>query len=134
MIPMKIKLILIAAFVTLFSASAVRAQQIKAPDLVEVTQAQQMSAQGSLLLDVREPDEYDEVHAPNSKLIPLGQLSSRLAEIANFKDKSVVVICHSGVRSQKAAKLLQDVGFSHASSVAGGMVAWEKAGLEVIKK
>ena len=129
----KIKFILTAAFVTVLSATAVRAQQLKAPDLVEVTQAQKMSAHGALLLDVRESDEYDEVHAPHAKLIPLGQLSSRLAEIADFKDRPVEVICHSGARSQKALKLLQEVGFSRVSSVAGGMVAWEKAGLEVIK-
>jgi len=131
---MKNKFILLAALVAMFSAPAVRPQQLTTPNLVEVAQAQKMSNQGSLLLDVREQDEYDEIHVPHSKLIPLNQLSSRLAEIIDFKDKSVVVICRSGVRSQKALKILQEVGFSAARSVDGGMVAWEKAGLEVIKR
>ena len=134
LIPMKTKFILVAVFVTLFSASIVRAQPLSAPDQVDATQAQQMIAQGSLLLDVREPGQYDEIHVPHAKLIPLEQLSARLAEIADFKDKPVVVLCHSGSRSQKAVLLLQEMGFSHAGSVTGGMVAWEKAGLEVVKK
>jgi len=131
---MKIKFILIAMMMAALSATNVLAQQLQQPELVDVSEAQAMGAKGALLLDVREPDEYDAIHAPHSTLIPLSQLSSRLTEIAEFKDKSVVVICRSGVRSQKALKILQDIGFSHASSVAGGMIAWEKAGLEVIKR
>jgi len=135
---MKSKLILTVAFLLFFSAGFASAQQsaqpIKETDLVEVTQAEKMSAQGALLLDVREQDEYDAIHAPDAKLIPLGQLSSRLADIADFKDKPVVVICRSGKRSLKAVSILQENGFSHAGSVSGGMIAWEDAGLPVIKK
>jgi len=130
----KIKFVLIVMYATVMLPIIASAQQLTAPGLVEVTQAQKMSNQGSLLLDVREQDEYDEIHAPHSKLIPLSQLNSRLAEIADFKDKSVVVICRSGVRSQKALKILEEIGFSQVSSADGGMIAWEKAGLDVVKR
>jgi rhodanese-related sulfurtransferase len=107
-------------------------QQIQAAEEVDVIQAQSMSRQGALLLDVREPDEYAKEHAPNAMLIPLGQISSRMQEIAAYKDKPVDIMCHSGRRSAKAAKMLQEAGFRQVHSIRGGIVAWEKAGLKVV--
>ena len=108
-------------------------QQLQAADGVDVKQAQIMSQQGALLLDVREPEEYSAIHAPNAKLIPLGQLNSRLQEIAAYKDKPIVVMCRSGRRSAQAVSLLQEAGYSQVSNVKGGIHAWEENGLEVIR-
>ncbi len=110
------------------------AQQLQAVGDINVTQAQTMNQQGALLLDVREPSEYAEIHAPNATLIPLGQLSERLNEIAAYKDKPIAVMCRSGKRSAKAVHLLQEAGYSHVSNVGGGIIAWETAGLKVIHK
>ena len=99
--------------------------------LVDVKQAATMQAQGALLLDVRQPDEYQEFRAPNSMLLPLGLLQSRMGEISRYKDKPVAVICHSGRRSARAVKQLQEAGFTQAVSVDGGMVSWAGAGLPV---
>lgn len=100
---------------------------------IDVKQAQTMNMQGALLLDVREPGEYTEVHAPNATLIPLGQLGTRLDEIAAYKDKPIAVMCRSGKRSAKAVHLLQEAGYSHVSNVTGGIIAWEKAELNVVR-
>ena len=108
-------------------------QQLQAADGIDVKQASSMSKQGALLLDVREQDEYTAGHAPNAQLIPLGQLSSRLSEIAAHKDKPIVVMCRSGRRSAKAVALLQEAGYSQVSNVKGGIQAWEGEGLEVVK-
>lgn len=108
-------------------------QQLQAADGIDVKQASTMSKQGALLLDVRERDEYTAGHAPDAQLIPLGQLSSRLSEIAAYKDKPVVVMCRSGRRSAKAVALLQEAGYSQVSNVKGGIQAWEGEGLEVVK-
>jgi len=99
--------------------------------LVDVKQAAAMQAQGALLLDVRQPDEYREFRAPNSMLLPLGLLRSRMGEISRYKDQPVAVICHSGRRSARAVKQLQEAGFTQPVSVDGGMVAWAAAGLPV---
>ncbi|MFM2396943.1 MAG: hypothetical protein RLZZ144_193 [Pseudomonadota bacterium] len=107
--------------------------QLQAAQGVEVKQAQTMQQQGTLLLDVRELGEYAEVHAPNVTLIPLGELNSRLTEIATYKDKPIAVICRSGKRSVKAVALLQEAGYSQVSNVSGGMNAWESAGLTVVR-
>lgn len=100
---------------------------------IDVTQAHTMNSQGALLLDVREPSEYTEVHAPNATLIPLGQLGARLDEIASYKDKPIIVMCRSGRRSAKAVHLLQEAGYSHVSNIAGGILAWEKSELKVVR-
>lgn len=100
---------------------------------VDVKQGAAMQKQGALLLDVREQDEYAAVHAPDSTLIPLGQLPSRLAEIQKYKNKPVAVVCRSGRRSAQAVELLRKAGFTQAVNVEGGMSAWESAGLPVIK-
>lgn len=100
---------------------------------VDVKQGVAMQKQGALLLDVREQDEYAAVHAPDSTLIPLGQLPSRLAEIQKYKNKPVAVVCRSGRRSAQAVELLRKAGFTQAVNVEGGMSAWESAGLPVIK-
>ena len=114
-------------------AFAIVVQQLQAANELDVKQAFSMSKQGALLLDVREESEYVEVHAQNAKLIPLGQLPSRLNEIISYKDKPILVVCRSGRRSAKAVTLLQDAGFSQVSNVGGGMNAWERAELEVIR-
>lgn len=100
---------------------------------VNVQQAQSMSQQGVLLLDVREESEFAAFHAPRAKLIPLGDVSSRLKEIEAHKDKPVVVVCRSGRRSAKAVTILKEAGFTQVSNVQGGMIAWEQAGLATIK-
>jgi rhodanese-related sulfurtransferase len=109
-------------------------QQLQASQGVDVKQAQSMSQQGALLLDVREPAEYAAIHAPNAKLIPLGEVGLRLKEIEAYKDKPIAVICRSGRRSAKAVAILQEAGFSQVVNVQGGTNAWEQAGLEVIRQ
>jgi len=109
-------------------------QQLQASQGVDVKTAQSMVSQGALLLDVREPSEYAAVHAVNAKLLPLGQVESRLQELEAFKDQPVAVICRSGRRSAQAVAMLQEAGFTQVVNVQGGTSAWEQAGLEVIKQ
>lgn len=81
-----------------------------------------LSAAGApLILDVREPGEYAGGHIPGSRLIPLGTLSTRLAEIP--KGQEIVTVCRSGARSGMAAKLLLEAGYP-VKNMAGGMMAW----------
>jgi len=100
---------------------------------VSVQQAQSMNQQGALLLDVREESEYAALHAPQAKLIPLGDVASRLKEIDAYKNKPIIVVCRSGRRSAKAVAILKEAGFTQVSNVQGGMIAWEQAGLATIK-
>ena len=74
------------------------------------------------LLDVREPDEYDIARIAGSLLIPLGELEARMAELP--RAGMLVCQCHSGVRSARAAQLLQEAGFKSVYNLAGGIDAW----------
>ena len=75
------------------------------------------------VLDVREPHEYPIANL-GAPLIPVGQVESRIAELAPQKDREIVVHCRSGARSQKAALVLKQAGFKNVSNLAGGILAW----------
>jgi rhodanese-related sulfurtransferase len=86
---------------------------------------------GALLVDVREPHEWQAGHAPRARHIPLGQLTVRLHELP--AGRPVVTVCRSGRRSARAAALLARDG-REAHNLAGGMHAWASAGLPVVAK
>jgi hydroxyacylglutathione hydrolase len=82
-----------------------------------------------LILDVREPWEYAQGHIPGAKLMPLGQLSSLVAELE--PSQPVAVVCASGNRSQSAASLLGQKGFTKIYNLQDGMYGWQSAGLQI---
>jgi adenylyltransferase/sulfurtransferase len=75
-----------------------------------------------LLVDVREPHEYQICRIPGAKLIPLGELPKRLGELDPASE--IVVHCRSGVRSARAAEFLKKSGFQNVSNLTGGILAW----------
>jgi rhodanese-related sulfurtransferase len=87
----------------------------------------------AIILDVREPNEYNAGHVLNSKLIPLGKLKERMSELEKFKGQPVVVMCRSGNRSGTACFLLGKQGFTQAYNLAGGIQAWQKNNLPLEK-
>ena len=83
----------------------------------------------TFFLDVREQDEWDAAHIPNTVLIPLGQLQSRLAEVP--KDKAIVVVCRSGNRSKSGRDILLGAGYTNVTSMTGGIKDWTAQGYPV---
>jgi len=75
-----------------------------------------------VLLDVREPWEWNLCRLPGAILIPMRELPTRLQELN--KDVETVVICHHGVRSFHAARYLETTGFSDVVNLSGGVAAW----------
>jgi rhodanese-related sulfurtransferase len=88
-----------------------------------------MAQRGAFVLDVRTPEEWNEFHAPNSTLIPLDQLASRLSEVP--RDRQIVVVCRSGNRSQQGRDLLLNAGFEQVASMAGGLNEWRANGFPI---
>jgi glyoxylase-like metal-dependent hydrolase (beta-lactamase superfamily II)/rhodanese-related sulfurtransferase len=86
-------------------------------------------AEPPVLVDVRNPREREQKHIAGSLAIPLNHFVERLGEIP--KDRSVLVHCAGGYRSSIAASLLQRAGWDDVSELAGGIAAWEAAGLPV---
>jgi rhodanese-related sulfurtransferase len=84
---------------------------------------QRKQQQAPLLLDVREPWEFQTANIPNSLLMPMGEVTSR-AHNELDPDAPIVVMCHHGARSLNVALWLRDQGFPNAQSLAGGIDAW----------
>jgi rhodanese-related sulfurtransferase len=99
------------------------------PAEISVTRAAQLRDQGAFILDVREPAEWAQAHIPGATLIPLGSLPGRLSEVP--KNRQVVVVCRTGVRSAQGRDILLQAGFSKVTSMTGGMNAWQAQGLAV---
>src|SRR5215469_8611541 len=91
---------------------------------IDVIELKQKMDRGDdfVLVDVREPHEYQIASIPGSKLIPLGQVPQRLGELNPEAD--IVVHCKSGMRSAKACGILRQAGFKHVRNVVGGILAW----------
>jgi rhodanese-related sulfurtransferase len=100
------------------------------PANISVQAAADRFGQGTYLLDVREPSEWNEAHIDGAVLIPLGELSARMDELP--VDEDILIICRSGNRSGQARDLLRAAGFSQTTSITGGINGWISAGLPVV--
>jgi sulfur-carrier protein adenylyltransferase/sulfurtransferase len=83
---------------------------------------------GALILDVREPDEYEEGALPGAVHIPRGHLEAQIENRLTDKTAPVVVYCAGGVRSAFAARTLQELGYTDVFSMAGGFGRWKDEG------
>jgi hydroxyacylglutathione hydrolase len=114
-----------------FSSSALR--QLAGESLSSIPQVTpaDVGSDGRVLLDVRSDLEWQKGHIDGATQIPLGHLPSRIGELP--KDRPIVTQCQSGARSSIAASLLRRAGFTNVSNLAGGIEAWQKAGLPVVQ-
>ena len=97
---------------------------------ISVSDAIGRVAAGAVLVDVREQDEWDVVHAPTAQLLPLSTLTERFAELP--AGVPLLIVCHSGMRSARACDFLAENGYDVAN-VIGGMSAWAAAGGPVVQ-
>src|SRR5215469_4988609 len=111
------------------AAEAGRATQVRAH--VTARTAQSLVREGAVLLDVREPDEWQEGHAPDAILMPMGDVQARRAELP--PGRRIVVVCRSGGRSAAITEALRSQGHD-AVNLTGGMCAWKSAGLPVVSE
>lgn len=103
-------------------AQAPSAPAANAPRSATGAQARALVAAGATLLDVRTVDEFDELHLPGAKNVPLHTLVGELASLP--KDKPVVVYCAVGSRSASAASILAKAGYEVHNL--GGMGNWNR--------
>lgn len=117
------KFLLLIAISLLLSSCASNYKNVSVQDLASAQEP------NYVILDVRQPEEYEAGHVVDSVLIPLGELASRTSELS--KDAPLYVICRSGNRSKQASEILIKAGFKDVRNVEGGILAWQNAGLEV---
>jgi adenylyltransferase/sulfurtransferase len=102
------------------AVEAARGSTITAAELADMRQR----GEEMLLVDVREPAEWEIVRIPGAVLIPKGDLPAHLSDLP--QNKQVVLYCKTGVRSAESLALLKSAGFASAKHVQGGVTAWAR--------
>jgi sulfur dioxygenase len=123
--------------------SAIDDDKTKFPDLMELNRVRQLnagevhdmlaSANPPVLLDVREQNEFrgELGHIKGSMLVPLRELAARVKELEPFRERQIVAVCRSGVRSTTAAAMLCGLGFDRVYNLKDGMIDWNDRKLPV---
>src|ERR1700761_784474 len=94
--------------------------------------AQEIEGGDVVLIDTREPHEYQEAHLDGGTLVPPAMLADQIETVAPDKSARTIVYCRSGNRSGIAAAQLQRMGSTDASPAAGGIIAGQEQGLPVV--
>ncbi|OEF96962.1 rhodanese-like domain-containing protein [Desulfuribacillus alkaliarsenatis] len=81
-----------------------------------------MEKENYVMIDVRTPEEFAEGHVPGSINIPVGEIEERLDELD--RDKSYLMMCRVGVRSERARDILVENGFGNVYNIKGGIIEW----------
>jgi len=102
-------------------------------DVTSAEATQLLNRRNAVLLDVREPKEFEGGRLPGALHIPLSQLAGRSSELAKMVARPVVAYCDLGRRSRAAAGALSKAGFQEIYSLQGGIAAWKKDGMPVEK-
>ena len=98
---------------------------------LEVTQL--INRSKSQIVDIRDAAEFAKGHLRDAKNIPLADLGSRIGELEKSKSKTIIVVCQTGARAEKAVKQFAAAGFTDVVSLDGGLTAWQAAGLPTAK-
>jgi molybdopterin/thiamine biosynthesis adenylyltransferase/rhodanese-related sulfurtransferase len=100
---------------------------------LDVAQARQEIDRGdAVLIDTREPHEWEEAHLEGATLVPPATVSERIGDLVPDRSQRVLLYCRTGSRSARAADELQALGYENVANVAGGIVAWQELGLPVV--
>ncbi len=110
------------------------ALQAGASGLTTAAAVQLINREKGVLIDVCGAEEYAACHAVGAKNVPLPELETRLPAVVKNKALPLVLVCARGSRAQRAAMMAQKLGYSNAQVLAGGLKAWQEAGLPVEKK
>jgi len=98
-----------------------------------VEAVQLINRRDAVVLDVREPGEFDGGHIAGAKNFPVGAIEKRAGDLARFREKPVLIVCATANRSHAAFNVLRKLGFVDVHILSGGMNAWRQASLPLEK-
>lgn len=107
--------------------------QTRGRKLTQLEATQRINQGKTVVLDVRNPEEFAAGHIRGAVNIPLQDLPQRLGELEKSRSKTIIVVCQAGVTSAKASAQLDKAGFKDVYSLTGGLAAWQSQGLPVAK-
>lgn len=100
--------------------------EISVQSVAQMIQLNSGEASKCLLIDCRQPNEYEHCRIEGSTLIPMNEIPDRLAELESHRDSAVVVHCHHGGRSLRVVEYLRANGFPQAQNMTGGIDVWSQ--------
>ncbi len=103
-------------------------------DVSPLEATQLLNHQDAVLLDVREPQEYQDGFLANSIRIPLGSLAEKAGQLDKHRERPIIIVCRSGNRSATAVRMLKKLGYETVYNLGGGLHAWRTANLPISKK
>jgi sulfur-carrier protein adenylyltransferase/sulfurtransferase len=106
--------------------------QVTIEEIQPFEASEEIAAGDVVLIDTREPHEYEEAHLEGGKLVPPGLLADQIEEAAPDKAARTILYCRSGNRSATAAAQMQAMGYENVASMEGGILAWQEQGLPVV--
>ncbi len=89
--------------------------------------------QGALLVDLRSAEAYAAGHIGEARHVPAAELAAQAESLARWRDKNVILYCDSGVTGAAAARTLTKAGFTKVFNLEGGVAAWSKDNLPLVK-
>ncbi len=101
---------------------------------ISVADAERTIPEADVIIDVREPDEYQAGHLPGAVNIPRGLLEFKLSgdEALSARDLNIILYCKTSGRAALAAQSLKQMGYLHVHSITGGFDAWHAEGKTVV--
>jgi molybdopterin/thiamine biosynthesis adenylyltransferase/rhodanese-related sulfurtransferase len=113
-------------------ATGVDTQAMTIEEIEPFEAAEEINGDGVVLIDTREPHEYQDAHLENGKLVPPGLLADEIEAAAPDRSARTILYCRSGNRSAVAAAQMQAMGYTNVASMAGGILLWQEQGLPVV--
>jgi rhodanese-related sulfurtransferase len=104
-------------------------QSATGPSLTPAGAVQLINREKAVVVDVCEPDEFAKEHLVGAKNLPFSQLEDKLTSLVKNKEVPLILVCASGVRSNRAVSVAKKLCYANAQSMAGGNRAWREASL-----
>jgi len=128
---MNILILVVGIIIVLIIANKINKRGIT---MVNAQQARDLIKDSTtVVLDVRSTQEFAQGHIQGARLIPVSEIDTRISELADLKDRPILVYCHAGSRSSTASRILLKNGFKKVSNLQGGITAWSGHGGAIVK-
>lgn len=100
---------------------------------VSPTEAVRLMNQGAVLIDVRSSGDFKAGHIGNARNVPGGEIAAGAESLARFKERTLIMCCDTGMTSGSAARHLTRLGFKQVFNLRGGLSAWHRDNLPLVK-
>jgi len=95
---------------------------------------QLINRRNAVVIDVRPAGAFASGHLPSARHLEFGELQAKVAQLVKNKNNPVLLVCQTGQHSRKAQRIVTDAGFAEVHVLEGGVDAWQKAGMPVVKQ